>query len=321
MQDYRHTAAPIVREFLEYHEHIRRHSIKTVDGYYYDLKHFIGWLHAQERPRDPTAFQDESVDLDLLKKITKSDIYGYLAWLDRDRKEESTSQSRRLSSLKSLFYYLTVIMNHLENDPTQGVPFPRVRESLPRFLTDEQAQKLLDSISGPHELRDTTIILLFMTCGLRVSEMAGLDLGDVLGERIRILGKGNKERFVYLGPAIQEQMHDYLEYRRTLEPTKGHENALFLSQQNKRISIRRLQLMVQEKVLAAGLDVNKISPHKLRHTAATLMLQQGVDVRTVQEVLGHERLDTTQIYTHVTNSDLQLAANAMPLRRKPDAGQ
>lgn len=320
MQDYRQTASPIVREFLEYHEHIRHHSLKTVDGYYYDLKHFIGWLHAQERPRDPDAFGDESVDLELLGKITRSDIYAYLSWLARDRKEESASQARRLSSLKSLFHYLTAATNQLKSDPTQGVPFPRAREALPRFLTEDQAQKLLDSIRGPHELRDTTVILLFMTCGLRVSEMAGLDLGSVLGDSIRILGKGNKERLVYLGPAVRDQMRDYLAYRRTLKPAKGHEDALFLSQQNRRISVRRLQLMVQEKVLAAGIDADQISPHKLRHTAATMMLRQGVDVRTVQEVLGHERLDTTQIYTHVSSADLRLAADALPLRRKKTGG-
>lgn len=318
MQDYRQTAAPVVRAFLEYHEHIRHHSVNTVDGYYYDLKQFIGWLHSQERPRDPDALRDESVDLELLGRLTKADIYAYISWMGRDRKEETTSQSRRLSTLKSFFHYLTVVTEQLDRDPTQGVPFPKVRESLPAFLTDSQAQKLLDSVSGPHELRDATILLLFMSAGLRVSELAGLDLDSVLGDRVRVLGKGGRERFVYLSPAMRDQMGGYLEYRRTLDPAKGHENALFLSQRNRRISVRRLQLMVRERVRAAGLDAGNISPHKLRHTAATLMLEQGVDVRTVQEVLGHQRLDTTQIYTHVSSTDLQLAADALPLRRKKD---
>lgn len=288
MPDYRRTAAPVIREYLNYHETIRGHSMNTVDSYYSDLKTFIGWFHSLERPNDPEALNDESITLEQLKSIRKTDIYDYLTYLARDRSMEPATRARRLAALRGLYKYLTVATNQLDEDPTLGVSPPRIRKHLPVYLNEGQADRLLSAPAGQFELRDRTILMLFMSCGLRISEMTGLDLDSVQEDCVRVLGKGNKERMVYLSEGMQKQLKEYLQMRRLQEPKKGHERALFLSQRMTRITVRRVRSMVDEKLQAAGLDSTTFSPHKLRHTAATLMLQNGVDVRVLQEILGHE---------------------------------
>ena len=180
------------------------------------------------------------------------------------------------------------------------------------------AQKayVLDAVSGPYEVRDYCILLLFMSCGLRVSEMVGLDLNDISEDSIRVHGKGNKDRLVFITPEVREAIDDYLLVRGEKEIEPGHESALFISRNACRISVRGVQKMVEKNLKIAGLDTSRISTHKLRHTDATLMLQNGVDVRTLQDVLGHESLNTTQIYTHVEDTSLREAARANPIAKR-----
>lgn len=309
-------AAPCIKEWLNYHESIRGHSVNTVDSYYSDIKQFIGWLNSRNNPDDPEAIHNEMVTLEQLATIRKTDIYEYLTWLNRDRHLDTSSRARHLSAIKSLFDYFTVATEQLPTNPTVGIVPPKIKKSLPVYLTESQADDLLQAPSGKYELRDRTILMLFMVCGLRVSELAGLNLDRITSDSIRVLGKGNKERVIYLSEAMRKQLRLYLDMRYGLSPAKGHENAAFLSNRNTRISIRRIRSMVDEKLRAAGLDSSTYSPHKLRHTAATLMLQNGVDIRVLQEILGHERLDTTQIYTHVDDTDLRLAAEASPVGKE-----
>lgn len=314
--NYRDTACPLVREFLNYHEVIRGHSQRTVDGYYNDIKVFLGWYHMQERPRDENAQYDESITVEQLSLLKKEDIYDYMTWLSREKRNGSTSISRKISALKSFFAYLVTEKECLPENPTLTVKTPKKPKKIPSVLNDQQAEQLIAAPSGTYELRDTTILLLFLTCGLRVSELVGLDLNDVTKEYVKVLGKGNKERIVYMSDAMRKQMRNYLDMRYKLVAKPGHEKALFLSRLNKRICVRRIQKLVDQKCQAAGLDSRNYSPHKLRHTAATLLLKEGIDVRVLQEILGHERLDTTQIYTHVDDADLRLAAKASHLGEK-----
>lgn len=316
MQDYRHSAAPCIKEWLNYHESIRGHAVNTVDSYYFDIKLFIGWLNSRANPDDPEAIHNEMISVEQLAAVRKTDIYEYLTWLNRDRHLDSSSRARHLSAIKSLFYYLAVSTEQIPDNPTIDITPPKIRKSLPVYLTESQAENLLQAPSGKYELRDRAILMLFMACGLRISELAGLNLDRITNDSIRVLGKGNKERVIYLSEAMRTQLRLYLDMRYGLSPVKGHENAVFLSNRNTRISVRRIQSMVDEKLRVAGLDSSTYSPHKLRHTAATLMLQNGVDIRVLQEILGHERLDTTQIYTHVDDTDLRLAAEASPIGKK-----
>lgn len=171
---------------------------------------------------------------------------------------------------------------------------------------------LLDSVDGKNSNRDYCILTLFLNCGLRISELVGLNITDVRGDQLRVLGKGNKERMLYLNDACQRALTDWLDERSAM--TLVDQNALFVTLQNRRrISTAAVHKLVKKHLSAAGLDSTQYSSHKLRHTAATLMLQNGVDVRTLQELLGHDHLNTTQIYTHVDNEDLRTAAKANPL--------
>ena len=184
-------------------------------------------------------------------------------------------------------------------------------KALPRYLTLHECLSLLESVDGPHRERDYCILTLFLNCGLRISELIGLDITDIQDDALRVLGKGNKVRVVYLNSACKDALARYMAVRR---PVSGRDrNALFLSGQNKRISRSTVHALVKKHLAVAGLDSERYSSHKLRHTAATLMLQNGVDVKAVQEVLGHEHLNTTEIYTHIDNEALRVAAKANPL--------
>ena len=206
---------------------------------------------------------------------------------------------------------LTTKAKLLDENPLQDLDSPRSKRSLPRYLTLEESERLLNSVDGMHKERDFCILTIFLNCGLRISEIAGMNLSDIRSDHIRVLGKGNKERVVYLNDATAQAINDYLIVRRDIAAIDR--NALFLSSRRTRITREALHAMVKKSLLRAGLDADKYSAHKLRHTAATLMLSNGVDVRTLQELLGHENLNTTQIYTHVDNSELRIAAQANPL--------
>ena len=188
---------------------------------------------------------------------------------------------------------------------------PKVPKSLPRYLTLEESQRLLTAIDGQNKTRDYCIICLFLNCGLRISEIVGLNISDIRNDSLRVLGKGNKTRIVYLNDACMHAIETYLAERKLVAAID--KNALFLSNRRKRMSTDAVHAMVKKTLKAAGLDPSKYSSHKLRHTAATLMLSNGVDVRTLQEVLGHDNLNTTQIYTHVDKTELRIAAAANPL--------
>lgn len=201
----------------------------------------------------------------------------------------------------------------LTENPVADLEYPKLRKSLPKYLTMEQSAALLQSVSGPNAKRDYAIIMLFLNCGIRRSELVGLNLTDVYADRIRVVGKGNKERFVYFGAACRRAIDAYLPERE--KKILSDNRALFGSRDNNRISVTAVHRLVKKALTQAGLDAAQFSAHKLRHTAATMMLSGGVDVKTVQEVLGHENLNTTQIYTHIENTELKIAAEANPLSK------
>ena len=316
--DYRTEAPPILRDFLVYHETIQGHSRRTVDEYYLDLRNFFRYLKQSKQlvskdvPLDDISIAD--VDLDLARNITLTDIYSYMNYLSRDRGLNNTSRARKVATIRSFYKYLTNKAKLLEVNPVQDLDSPRLKKSLPKYLNLEESLELLDSVDGKNSSRDYCILALFLNCGLRISELVGLNKTDVRGDQLRVLGKGNKERMLYLNDACQRALENWLTERDSL--TLVDQNALFVTLQNRRrISTAAVHKLVKKHLAAAGLDSSQYSSHKLRHTAATLMLQNGVDVRTLQEVLGHDHLNTTQIYTHVDNEDLRTAARANPLSR------
>lgn len=324
--DYRSEAPPVLRDFLSYHETIKGHSRATVDEYFLDLRNFFRYLKIERGlvPRstelDEISIQD--VDLKLIASVTLNDVYDYMAFLSRDKvKNErshdpeyglmASSRARKIATIRSYYKYLTVKTKQLDVNPVEGLDTPKTTKSLPRYLTLDESRRLLDAVDGVNRERDYCIICLFLNCGLRISEIVGLNIGDVRGDSLRVLGKGNKERIVYLNDACQAAIEAYKPVRSQMVGSSV--SALFVSNRRQRMGREAVHAMVKKTLLKAGLDPDKYSSHKLRHTAATLMLQNGVDVRTLQEVLGHEHLNTTQIYTHVDNSELRVAAQANPL--------
>ena len=321
MAEYWLEAPPVLREFLEYHESILSHSAKTVDEYFFDLRAFFRYL---KQRRDPVLaavpFQEIpilDVDLDFVSKTQLSEIYGFLTFLSggaKSGKAESSTRARKCAAIRSFYHYLAVHTRQLETDPTQALSNPKLRKSLPRYLSLSESLRLLEAVSGPNEIRDYCILTLFLNCGLRVGELVGLNVQDIRDDTIRVLGKGNKERQLYLNEACLGALEQYLTVRPAPKDDPKHRDALFVSRNKTRLTTRAVENLVRKTVLQAGLDP-KYSPHKLRHTAATLMLNHGVDIRTLQDVLGHENLGTTQIYTHISDANMKQAVDANPLAK------
>lgn len=327
MQKY--TECPtILRDFLTYHETIKGQSAKTISEYYLDLRMFLRFIKLM-RGDMPLNTQLENIDirdidLDFVRTITTSDIFEFLSYLANDRVVNPDSaapdygispaaRARKLSAIKSFYKYLTVRTKQLSENPVADLEYPKLRKSLPKYLTLEQSAALLQAVSGPNEKRDYSILMLFLNCGIRRSELVNLNITDVYADRIRVLGKGNKERFVYFGSSCRKAIDAYMEERS--QKVLSDNRALFGSRDSNRISVTAVHRLVKKALLQAGLDSTQYSAHKLRHTAATMMLSGGVDVKTVQEVLGHENLNTTQIYTHIENTELKIAADANPLSK------
>lgn len=324
--DYRSDSPQILLDFLSYHETIKAHSKRTVDEYYLDMRNFFRYLKQTRDPALRGKNLDEidilDVDLPFIRTITLTDIYGYLTYLSRDRIVHqhseisnkglnAASRARKLATIRSFFNYLCNKMHLLEENPCKDIDTPKQMKSLPRYLTLDESLSLLEAVDGQNRERDYCILTFFLNCGLRISELIGLNMGDIQDDALRVLGKGNKVRIVYLNQACKDALERYLAVRRPI--TGKDRDALFLSERNQRISRSMVNALVKKHLSAAGLDSSRYSSHKLRHTAATLMLQNGVDVKAVQEVLGHEHLNTTEIYTHIDNESLRVAAKANPL--------
>lgn len=320
MADYWQEAPPVLQEFLNYHESILSHSAKTVDEYFLDLRAFFRYVKMKRDPKlAEIPFREISildVDLDFVSQIQLSDIYGFLTYLGgaKGGKAEPSTRARKCTAIRSFYDYLSVHTNKLETNPTQSLNSPKLRKGLPRYLSLSESLRLLEAVSGPNEVRDYCILTLFLNCGLRVGELVGLDVQDIRDDTVRVLGKGNKERQLYLNEACLEALEAYLAQRPEPKDDPRHRDALFVSRNKTRLTTRSVENIVRKAVLQAGLDP-KYSPHKLRHTAATLMLNNGVDIRTLQDVLGHENLGTTQIYTHVSDGNLKMAIDANPLAK------
>ena len=318
----------ILRDFLTYHETIKGQSQLTISEYYLDLRMFLRFIKLMRNDMPIQTKLDDidirDVNLKFIEEIETSDVFDFLSYLASDRVANPdsaapeygispSSRARKLSAIKSFYKYLTVRTKQLQENPVAELEYPKLRKSLPKYLTLEQSSKLLSSVSGANEKRDYAILMIFLNCGIRRSELVGLNVTDVYEDRLRVVGKGNKERFVYFGTPCRKAIDAYMEVRKNLILTDNR--ALFGSRNGNRISVTAVHRLVEKALLQAGLDATQFSAHKLRHTAATMMLSGGVDVKTVQEVLGHENLNTTQIYTHIENTELKIAAQANPLSK------
>ena len=307
----------VIRDYLTYIQTVKGRSLATVTEYKRDLYSFFKYLKIywnlipDNTPLNEIELLD--VDLPMINRITLSDVYSYLVYCNNERQNNARTRARKISAIRSFFNYLHNKVNLITFNPVAELDTPKAKKSLPKYLTLEQSRQLLDAVDGKFRERDYCIITLFLNCGLRLAELCSLNITDVRNDNtMRVVGKGNKERIVYLNDACLNSISDYLKIR----PVDGvkDKKALFISRQMNRISNKTVQYIVYETLKKIGLYAQGYSVHKLRHTAATLMYQHGqVDIRVLKDLLGHENLGTTEIYTHLSNQQLEQAAKLNPL--------
>ena len=279
---------------------VRNASPHTVRGYATDIAQFVGFLEDEELSTAPG-----DVDSRTMRR--------YLARLQRQGISK-TSTARKLASLRAFFKYL-LRKGLIEANPTTGLSAPKLDKRLPKFLRSEQVEALMQQpdTSEPIGMRDAAILEVLYATGVRVSELVGMDLKniDLQAGEIRVFGKGSKERITLIGRAAHEAVGMYLNdarmkllARRGGRKDDGHEQAVFLNRDGYRLTARSVHRLL-DKHFGAVSDELKISPHVLRHTFATHMLEHGADLRSIQELLGHASISTTQIYTHVSRERLK----------------
>lgn len=312
------TAPPVIRDFLTYNETIRGKSARSVDEYYLDLQTFFRYILMSRGKADSEDFEKigiKDVDIELIKTVTMSDIYAFLVYCKNERGNNTATRARKISTLRIFFKFLTVQTRQLETNPTELLESPKIKQSLPKHLTLDDSLNLLGCVDGVYKERDYCILVFFLNCGMRLSELCGINLSDISSDgALKLLGKGNKERTVYLNDSCKQALEAYLKVR-PCEGLRGDaRDALFISRNGNRISAKTVQYTVKKYLDKAGLSGRGLSTHKLRHTAATLMYQYGnVDIRVLKDILGHSNLGTTQIYTHVSDSQVKSAIDANPL--------
>lgn len=310
----------ILEDFINYMETIKGVSPNTAREYFFDLRTFFRFIKIRHK-LVPIDIELKDIDisdisLDLIKQLNIQDLHGYMSYADKELGNSNTTRSRKVASLRSFFDYLYSRVNLIEKNPAEALEFPKKENRHPTYLTLEEAQHLLNTVlenkNEEYRKRDYAIITLFLNCGLRLSELSSISINKIRDDKsLSIIGKGNKERTIFINQACAEAIQEYLEIR---PKEVNDKNALFISKQKNRMSNRAIQHMIDRYLKRAGFDTSIYSTHKLRHTAATLMYKHGnVDIRALQEILGHESVATTQIYTHIDNDRLRKAIDSNPL--------
>jgi site-specific recombinase XerD len=309
------SAPPLLGDFINYIETIKGKSEKTAHEYFLDLRTFYRFCGMRFKLTDEKVFNNidiNSFSEDFLQRVKLQDLHSFISFVDRIKKNNNKTKARKVASIRSFFKYLYHVINVIDKNPAENLESPKIEARHPIHLSLDDAKRLLDSIEGRYAERDFAIIMTFLNCGIRLSELVSINISSIKDDTLTVVGKGNKERTVYLNESVLEAINDYLVVRP--DPADEKDNALFLSSRKKRISPKAIQHRLRKHLLNAGLVDQKYSPHKLRHTAATLMYQHGdVDIRALQEILGHESVSTTQIYTHINDERLKKAVEKNPL--------
>lgn len=310
-----------VQDYFNYLETIKNKSENTIEAYKRDLTIFFRFmlLHKGIIKDKNIHFNDidiSEIDDEFLNKIKLRDLYAFLSFVEKYRGNGPYARSRKVATLKSYFKYIHTKAKIIKENPTLELESPKINKRHPIYLTLDQSLNLIGSLKKENinYERDYCILVFFLNCGMRLSELCNIQISKIKGDTLTIIGKGNKERTVYLNTACLKALNNYLDIRKTIITDKEYSDSLFLSTRRKTISKRTVELLVKKHINNAGITDGKYTPHKLRHTAATLMYKHGnVDIRNIQSILGHENISTTQIYTHVDDESLRSAVGANPL--------
>ncbi|MCM1315579.1 MAG: tyrosine recombinase XerC [Alistipes senegalensis] len=318
MPSYNNVSNPeFLNDYLVHLKLVKMLSERTINEYYIDIRLFLKYVHKNNINFDAELdiIDISGMTTDEIIKVSVSDVYNFIFYVSDERNNNQRTRYRKLSSLRSFFKYLIKIKHIIEKDPTIDIDMPSPKSALPKYLSLEESKHLLETASNSDSLRDYCMITLLLNCGMRLSELISINIADIdfTENRIKILGKGEKERIIYLNNACISSLKNYLEIRKDNSKAEN-EPALFISSRNKRISKRRVQQIVEKTIRNAELDGKGITTHKLRHTAATLMYQYGeADILTLKELLGHSSISTTEIYTHINNEQVRNAVENNPL--------
>lgn len=304
------------KNFLTYTETIKGKSTNTVNEYYYDLRLFLKYVSLFKQ----TVWNLEKLHNIDISKITIDDIksidlqylHDYMSFCQNQLHNSPTTRCRKTASLKSFFKYLKLKVNLIEVNPASELESPKLKERLPKHLNVEECVELLDTVDGKFKERNYCIMTFLLNCGLRLSEIVSINIEDASNDKLTVIGKGDSERDIYLNDACIYALNDYLKVRPNFDKNISP-SPLFLSERKTRIGKRMVQTIVKTYIKQAGLNNKKYTTHSCRHTAATLMFQSGVDIRTLQEVLGHKHISSTTIYTSVHNQQKKDAMSSNPL--------
>lgn len=311
-----------LNSFLDYSITILNKSPNSIKEYNYDLVNFLKFIKIHFKltnENDYSKIDISDLGIDIIKKITLEDIHSYISYMATELRSKPATRARKISTIRIFFKYLSNKAKLIDTNPAQNLETPKLGKRMPKYLSLDESRKLLEVTQNDdnrNSERDFAIITLFLNCGMRLSELVNINIKDITfsESKLNVIGKGNKERTIYLNKSCVSAINEYLLVRPKEGIKYDSKDALFLSERRERISNRTVQLIVKKELLKAGLDINKYSVHKLRHTAATLMYQYGnVDIRALQELLGHESISTTEIYTHVDNSQIRNAVENNPL--------
>ena len=307
-----------LNSFFNYSETIRGKSNTTILGYKNDLTMFFRFMKLHKnivsKKCDFEKIKINNIDNEFLNSINLSDLYTFISFTEKYKSNGSCARARKVASIKSFFKYLPDKIKVISENPALELESPKIKKRNPVYLSLDESKSLLNVIDGKYKERDYCIMTLFLNCGLRLSELCGINISNIREDTLTVIGKGSKERTIYLNNACLKALNSYLEIRNKDINKIIDKDALFISKNYKRINKRSIELMLKKYLAKANLDIEKYTPHKLRHTAATLMYKYGnVDIRSLQEILGHANVSTTQIYTHVDNEQLRKATNLNPL--------
>lgn len=313
----------LVIDFLNYLETIKGKSPNTISGYKIDLQLFFRFMKVYKDNLNDLSLELEEINISdvdekFINTIKLTDIYAFLSFVEKERNNSTYARARKVATLKSFYKFLYGKAKVIIDNPTLELESPKISKRHPVYLTLEQSLQLLSSLdkSNLNYYRDYCILTLFLNCGLRLSELCSIEINKIKNDTLTIVGKGNKERTIYLNDACIKAINDYLSKRDNSKVPEENKKYLFLSNRNKPINKRTVELLVKKHINTAELLDNNYTPHKLRHTAATLMYKHGnVDIRSLQNILGHENISTTQIYTHIDDDKLREAVRSNPLSK------
>lgn len=277
----------------------------TVFEYEQDLNAFLYFI-----------MERSDSERDFLVGVTEDIIYDYLSFLTLDKKNQSSTRRRKLSTLSGFYQYMLINKKKITYNPMIAIEKPKKNKRIPTYLTVEEQEKLVAAIpvGSLFEKRNYLILLLMMYLGLRVSEVINLKIKDIQDDYLKIIGKGNKERRLYLNEEISNELKCYLDTHYLKDKP---ESFLFLSKNKDKLSRQAIFQLIEKLRKNANLINKSISPHTLRHTAATNLHRKNIDILTIQKILGHESLETTQIYTHIEDSAIRDALANVIFKKHP----